>query len=388
MVAGSDKQSGVALVLAMMIVALIAVVAVEISWRFELSISRSGNRWHGIQAKAYLEGAEHLAMVVLKEDLEGDDSGKADHLGETWAQQTEPFPTDHGWVSGTIEDAHGRLNLNLLQPQPNTCRNGEPPAQSGQCPLPQSPCDNYTPAQQLLVRLLQTFNLADEGEEPVFLALEEAEMITEAVIDWLDEDAGITGFGGAESDYYEQLESPVAIANTQMVSVSELQVIKGVTPPLYRQLLPNVIALPKDLVNRVNINTAKPNLVRSIRSTDGCDLTPHDAEVGQRLSDFLRTGEFTDWQAMKDDPGLPAEWSDAAQEIKLRQELFTFGPSEYFLLFGETGIGEDHVRRGQSLIRRSKGGGQNREQSNGRNPGQSPSAQVSIEVVRRSDANF
>jgi len=373
-------------VLAMMIVALVSVVAVEISWRFELSISRSANRWNGIQAKAYLEGAEHLAMVVLKEDLENDETSKADHLGESWAQQTEPFPTDHGWVSGKIEDAHGRLNINMLQPKPGACRNGDQPRDSGQCPLAQSPCDNYTSAQQLFVGLLQTLNLARDEEEPVFLTVDQAEVITEAVLDWLDEDSEITGFGGAESDYYEQLEPPVSIANGQMVSVSELQVIKGMTPELYRLLLTNVIALPGDVVNRVNINTAKPNLLRTIKSMDNCDLVPHGEEVGESLSSFVRGGEFTDWQEMKDDPGLPTEWSDASQEIKIRQELFTFGPSEYFLLFGETGIGDDHVRRGQSLIRRTENNGGNQDQNDVQN--QESNQSITIEVVRRSDANF
>lgn len=406
-----QRQRGVALVLAMMIVTLVALVAVEVSWRFELSMSRSANRWQGVQAKAYLEGAEQLAMVVLQEDLKNDETKEADHLGEPWAAENAPFPTDHGWVSGRIEDAHGRFNLNLMTPVPGKCRNGgDPEPTSGQCPLLQPGCQSYTPAQQMFVRLLQTVNLGDQ-EEVIYLDQNVAEEITEAVIDWLDEDSNLTGFGGAESDYYESLEPPLAIANQEMVSVSELQVIKGMTPELYRQLLPLIIALPQEQVPRMNLNTLKPQILRTVKSVTQCDLVPHDEEVGQALAEFMQAGEFTDWQMVTDDPAVPTDWMQTGgQQLDINQTLFDFGPSMYFLLFSEAGIGDDYVRRGQSLIRREggqSGGGNNANNPNSNNPnsnnpnsnipntnnppvqpGRGGNQEIKIEVVRRSDANF
>ncbi len=391
--------------MAMMIVAIVAVVAVEISWRFELSISRSGNRWHGMQAKAYLEGAEHLAMMILKEDTETRENSASDHLGEPWAQDAEPFPTDHGWVSGKIIDAHGRFNLNSMVPDPNTCPNGQPRSNAGLCEPAKTECEKYSSAQQLFVRLLQTIDLSEqpvgstdntgreEGEgaavsvvddvEPIFLELNEAEAIAEAVIDWMDQDSEITGFGGAESDYYEQLNPPVSIANGPLVSVTELQVIKGMRPEIYNKLtdLRNgyVVALPQEEVNRININTAPVNVLQTLTPVQNCELRPLNLEDGEALSTFMRDNEFEKLQDLIDSPDLPTVWQGDAsgdgQQLAIDQNLIDINQSTYFLFFGETAVGEDHIRRGSSLIKRVTDQSSNEEGTQ-------------IEVVRRSDANF
>lgn len=396
----SQKESGVALVMAMMIVALVAVVAVEISWRFELSISRSGNRWHGMQAKAYLEGAEHLAMMILMEDTETRENSSSDHLGEPWAQETEPFPTDHGWVAGKIEDAHGRFNLNAMVPDPDKCPDGKDRTRSGFCSPAETECGKYTVAQRLFVRLLQTIDLADtqagetvnneEGEgrattadsadeEPVFLELNEAEAIAEAVIDWLDEDSEISGFGGAESDYYEQLVPPTSIANGPMVSVSELQVLQGMRPEIYNKLIDFVVALPKEELNRINLNTASVNVLQTLTPVQNCDLRPLNLEDAQAISDFIRENEFEKMDDLVDSPDLPSIWQSGAggdgAALAIDQEMIDIGQSTYFLFFSETAVGEDHIRRGSSLIKRVT------DQS-------SNESGTQIEVVRRTDANF
>lgn len=379
-----QREKGVALVMAMMIVALIAIVATEISWRFELSMSRSGNRWAGVQARAYLEGAEQLAMVALREDAEDTDGQKSDHLGEVWAQEAQPFPTDHGWVSGEIKDAHGRFNLNTMMSSSANCRNGTVKPQNGICPS--SSCDQFTETQYVFVRLLQTFNLGDE-EEPVFLSTAQAEGITEAVVDWLDADSEILGFEGAESQYYESLDPPITIANQEMISVSELQVIKGMQPKLYQLLLPHVVALPAGDVGIVNVNTATANVLRSIKGRDknnpgACDLLPHNEEDVQEMMEFVRNGEFRDLQGLKDDPGIPTAWNDPNTQDNILGKLMDVVQSQYFLFYGTAAIGDDYIRRGSSLIKRDSSGGSN---SGGQNSNQ---GQIKIEVVRRTDANF
>lgn len=378
---GRDREQGVALVLALMIVALISVVATEISWRFELSMSRSGNRWAGVQARAYLEGAEQLAMVALRVDQENDDTKEVDHLGEDWAQQAEPFPTDHGWVEGRLVDAHGRFNLNTMVPPGGDCPDG-----SSFIGRPENrtcqPCNEYSEQQYIFIRLLQVFNLGDDEEE-IYLQPDQAQEITDAVIDWLDEDSFVRGFGGAESDYYESLESPVTIANDEMVSVSELQVIRGMQPNLYRQLLPHIVALPRIDISIINVSTATAEILRSVRAKktpDGiqCELEPYDEEVGAQLKSFAENGEFKVVKDILDDSveATPVQWEGLADNSELfgDKKLMNVLKSTYFLFYSTAAIGDDYIRRGASLIKRedskdSKGG-------------------FTIEVVRRTDANF
>lgn len=387
----SQNQKGVALIMAMMIVALVAVVAVEISWRFELSMSRNSNRWYGMQAAAYLQGAEQLAMVVLQEDLQNEDTKESDNMSEVWAQEAMPFPTDHGWVKGQIEDAHGRFNINMMNIPDGKCLNGTDPPPGKVCPLYQNdPCEDFSSAAQIFIRLLQTFNLGTE-EEPLFIEQQDAIAITDAVIDWLDGDSVVRGFGGAESDHYDSLEVPVSIANQEMVSVSELQVVRGVTPQLYNVLVNYVIALPVGKANQINVNTASLPVLQSIKNkydpngqNNICDMAPWDVETAGRIISFMREYEHKDWGEMAGEVNFPSEWQNGTNQngdpvAGVDQGILGFGPSNYFLLKSEVGIGEDFVRRGQSLIFRDDGtkntqkGGQNK---------------ISVEVVRRSDANF
>ncbi len=369
------KQSGVALVLAMMIVALVAVVATEISWRFELSISRSGNRWFGMQARSYLDGMEQYAMKVLREDAEDPENKKSDHPLEDWAQEVPPIAVGQAMLAGRIEDAEGRLNVNMLMPKTDECT---PIGQvldgtSNRCRMPNSVCEPFTGPQLVFMRMLQMFDIGD-GEQPEFLPQDQAQAITEAVMDWLDSDSNIRGFGGAESDYYESLEPPVAIANQLMVSVSELQVIKGMPPRLYEQLLRFVVALP-DEVTHINLATASPEVLRAIKPAEPCELEPYAEELGSSLHEFVSNGEFRDWAQMADSADLPAEWSNpSGTGSSLGQDIANIKQSKYFFVTSEVAIDAERVRRGASLLKREEGGNANQP--------------LTVKVVRRSDANF
>lgn len=50
--------------MALLVVALVTTIVVSVSWRFSLDMARNENRWHGSQARAYMEGGEQLARKV------------------------------------------------------------------------------------------------------------------------------------------------------------------------------------------------------------------------------------------------------------------------------------------------------------------------------------
>lgn len=337
-------QHGVALVMAMLIVSLVAAISVDVSWRFDLSLARSGNRWYGMQAQSYLEGGESLAKLALEEDAA---DNEYDHLGEEWAGDGSTFDTDEGgYISGKVEDAQGRINLNALGDAFKTDQ-GLADWQKMSAP------------QRRFVRLLQTINLSteisvdEETQEEIFLELEQATNILEAVKDWIDADSNITGFGGAEADDYNQLEPAITISNGPMASVTELQVLKGMTPELYKGLLPFVIALPStDDVPLLNVNTVSLEVMRSLNKQN--ILTPLLAEEAQALKDEI-------------DPEVGLATVDEFLALSSASTLFgTSGEnssfdtaglttaSDYFLFFGEVAVG-DHTKRGNSLLKRENG---------------------------------
>jgi general secretion pathway protein K len=361
--------------MALLIVVLVTAVVVSVSWRFQLSMYRNENRWHGAQARAYLEGAEQMMRKVLYEDLQ--ETGPVDHLNEVWMQISgQEMATDEGGIRGTIEDAHGRFNLNLLADTPPVPGQNNPNANPNRN---QDPWTSMTDNQRRVVRLLQTIEL-ESGPVQYQTAME----IVDAIRDWLDPDDQVSGFGGAEADYYEDQEPPYPITNGPMTSVSELSLIKGMTPEIYQQLVPLVIAIPQS--EGMNINTLKSGLFRMLnRKSQTLPLTPDEAsrleeERNQATEGFKNPDEFFN--------GIEARslLGDAPEQEKSSLAV----ASRYFLLFGEVQIGDPPQATTQQGEEQQSPGQQNnvyrttktllfRGEINGINH---------VHVVRRTDANF
>lgn len=342
------RQSGVALVLALLVVALVTAISVELSWRFDLGMTRAANRWYGVQADAYLRGAEEFAFMALRYDQDEDrENGKpVDKLGEVWAQPPQQFPVDEGWIRGGLEDAQGRFNINLLQNSID-----KKVAAKLTCAQP----ERYTENQRRFIRLLQTI----EVEEDTFIDQYTAMNITAAIIDWIDIDSVVT-CEGAESDYYSQLEPPFVIPNKAMVSVSELNVIQGITPVIYQKLLPLVIALPPEAT--LNVNTMPLQLLRTIASKDS--LYPNSEDDAQYIYEE-RGGGYDDLEGFKSSAAVDQVVGSNAQGSLL--DLTGLGvASSYFIFNGDAMVG-DYVRERRALIHRDD---------------------QEIKVLRRTDANF
>jgi general secretion pathway protein K len=242
------QQRGAALVVALLVVAMVVMLATTLSSDFLLMFRRIENQLYSEQAYAYLLGGESLARAALLQDLQKDGSKRNDNLAEPWAQEQQ-FPTDYGWIAGRIEDAQSRFNVNTL-------------SGSGTGTGAQQPND-YTAPQQHFIRLLLSLKL----ETP--LALDQAQALTEAIVDWIDLDDEVSNLGGAESQYYASAEPPGRPANRALVSPSELMLVKGMNAEIYRALAPliTVWPMPKSATSvtpTLNFNTASPGVLRCL----------------------------------------------------------------------------------------------------------------------------
>ncbi len=314
----TPRQSGATLVLALLVLALVAGMATWLADEFARNIRRSGNRLHVAQGQQYLRGAEALARYGLTYDLR---NSNVDHLGEAWAQQQAPFQVDGGWVNVFMQDAQGRLNVN------NMMEKAGKSAASG-------PAKKFTAAQRRFIRLLQTW-------DDLPLSTQEAIAITEAVIDWLDADDTETGFGGAEALYYQN--EGYLPANHEIRSVTELRLVRGITPELYERLRYHVSALPVGFA--LNINTASVNVLRTL--SDINNLEPLTEDEGQQLAQMVAEGGVPDLAAFYQ--------SDVMVDRKKRGELSSEGlsvNSNFFLLQAEAVVAGRHSYS-TSLLHRS-----------------------------------
>ncbi|HNG61523.1 MAG TPA: type II secretion system minor pseudopilin GspK, partial [Cellvibrionaceae bacterium] len=377
-----QRQRGVVLILAMFIVVLVTSIAISTSWRFELDMTRNENRWHGARIRNYGLSAENF---VLKYAFDGDESGydcltpdmKDNRKLDFWAAEGMTWDMNEASIDLKIIDLNRKFNLNMLvhkvQPKANqTFR---------------TPADQYTEAQKMFIRLLQTIEIDGQPMDTAS-AIE----ITDAVVDWLDADSEPTGSGGAEQNYYDSLEEPYPIGNRPMISVSELALVKGVTPYLYSRLLPLVTAISPD--SKLNINTMPQGLERIFNAKDV--LEPFDARRLESIKGNPRQqtnknkqknngGEKAD-----DNPALCSKSLDEAIEDSLilsdlailpnaldkkALQEFVDVKSEYFALYSTVKVGEI-TRVNKSLLHRSQSMGAGAQ-------GSDP-----ITVIRRTDGDF
>jgi len=239
------RQRGVAVVLAMGVVALAAMAATALvvtqsAWSrlSELGADR-------VQAQLVLRAGVDWARAVLSDDRR---TSVVDHLGEPWALRLPPLPVDNGKLAGYIEDQQGAFNLNNL-------------VSEGKVVLTQL---------RYFRRLLAILEL------PVDLA--------DALADWLDADSEPQPRGGAEDRYYLGLERPYLAANRPLVDVAELALVRGFDMNAYARLRPFVTALPQPTA--VNVNTATPEVLAAIAS--GLSLDGARALVAQRQRVYFR----------------------------------------------------------------------------------------------------
>lgn len=221
----STEQRGIALIMALLIVALATIVAVSLAVRAQAELRRTELLLHGDQAMQYALGAEQWVMQILRRDRA--ESG-VDTFGEPWAVELPPLPVDGGVVVGRLEDLNGRFNLANL-------RNGDGATSE--------------PHVRQLERLLAALGVADQ-------------VATGAVVDWVDADSEMTPTGGAEDATYLGLEPAHRAANRPPAALSELALLPEFDQALLPVLAPHVVALP--VPTRVNVNTATAPVLMSL----------------------------------------------------------------------------------------------------------------------------
>lgn len=299
----AERQQGVALLTALLVVALATVAAVAMATRQQLDIRRTGNLLHSEQAYTYLLGAESWARVILARDLR---DSKTDALTEDWATQLPASFVEGGSVIGRIRDAQALFNVNSL-------------VVGGRADAP---------AVERYQQLLEALDLPRE--------------LANALVDWMDADVNVTFPDGAEDQTYLLLQPAYRTANRPLADISELRLIQGYEPEVIEVLRPHVVALPG--VTPININTAAAAVLRSVApdvtEVDGANLL--SARGDQPEETFADVGTFLALPALQGKQPPP---DAAALSVA----------SEWFVFEGQATVGRASARLASLLHRTSQG---------------------------------
>jgi general secretion pathway protein K len=227
--ASGARQRGVALIMAVLIVALATILAVNVAFKGVLDQRRSATLFSLDQAFEIALGAEALAAEGLRLDAQ---QSQTDHLGEAWAKPVVlPLDDGIGVVEGQLEDLQGRFNLNnLVFPDGTT---------------------NPDAVKQL--------------ERILVMAGVEADFAT-AIADWIDSDTDPGFPNGAEDSVYTGQAPPHLAANMPITRTSEIMVVPGFTADRYAKLKPFIAALP--VGTKINVCTAPGIVLDSLSTTE------------------------------------------------------------------------------------------------------------------------
>lgn len=245
MVCSKSSQAGIALLAAILLLVTATAIIVSITHEQAFAIRKTSRIHLADRARLYALGLEDWAQIYLKNDRE---DSEIDHLGEGWATGVPGLPIEGGLLSGYMEDEQSRVNLNgLLESEVAVNR---------------------------FIRLCNNLEV-DTGFVP-------------ALMDWIDADFDVRYPDGAE-EHYETYR----VANRPMVDISELLLVKNVTPEIYNRLKPYITVLP--VTTNLNVNTISEAVFLSLDDELDAEAfaSARDEQEFNSLEDFIERLQLT-----------------------------------------------------------------------------------------------
>jgi general secretion pathway protein K len=294
------SERGVALLLALLTMVLLAVVVMEFTVSTQVDYRRAATWVAGRRASMLADGGVTLAAEVLHQDFS---FGDTDSLSDIWARELPPIDTGAGMLAVRIEDEQGKLNLNALA------------------------TGSLSPAGRRFQSLLEKLGL-DTG-------------LASPLADWLDRnhDPG-PGALAAENDWYAQAPVPYEPRNGPLRSYAELALVRGYTPAVLAKLRRYVTVLPQ-VDSKVNVNTAPPEVLRAM------DPRLDDEFLVRRIVEARATKAFAKPTELLTVDGMSVF---SAQEL---DGLFSFA-SRWFRVRSTGDVG-GAMRSAEALLQRDNG---------------------------------
>ena len=303
-------HAGIALLTVILIISILMAAALELNRSSRADVYSAANTSDGIKLTYIAKSGFYGAAALLTNT---DDEYET--LRDNWAnaevlsaQSKVLFPK--GYFIVRIEDDHGKIPLNkLLDPV-----KGED-------------------IKKLLLRLL---------EQPEFdLKENNAAEIVDAIIDWMDDDNEITGFG-AESPYYASLAQPYTAKNASLDCIEELLMVRGITSEIFygTREKPGLIQFVTIYgTGAININTAPKMVLRALSD----DIT---AELADKMDEYRRSksSDLSSISWYKKVPGM--------ESITIKPELIEMVKSNFFRIYA-TGVADNMKQNISGVMQRS-----------------------------------
>jgi len=208
------NNRGMAILITLSVITVLIATSLELNRRARASVFSAATTRDRLTLSIMASSGIHAAMAMLvKDKIESE----IDSMQEDWANPDKissiimSIPFDEGSVTFKISDELGRIQANALVTFPESRK--------------------FNESQRILwdrfLRLFISSDLFETESNPTAIIC--------SVKDWLDsgDDDAITGLNGAESGYYQDLDPGYPCKNGLFSDISELLLVKGITPEYY-----------------------------------------------------------------------------------------------------------------------------------------------------------
>ena len=301
-----QKQKGVALIVVLLLLAIMATIAAQMSERLFIQFHRAENQINHQQAYWYSIGVEALAKAGIEEAYK---DGDTINLSQMWATEETTYPLDYGEALGSVKDKQACFNLNALS-------NIEPQADPSQRPF--------------LVKVWM--NLLESVEVDNYLA----EVIADSSWEFMDEDDVVRSATGVEDSTYQSFKPAYLAPNGWIADVSELRAINGVTAEVLNAVSPLICAIPS--ANwYLNVNTLQPEQANILVALFSPNLSDSDAQ------EVLENRPFDGWASV-DDFLAESAINQVDEKTKKEAKPYLSIDSQFFELDAQVLVEDSRVR--------------------------------------------
>lgn len=293
------NNRGIALLITISVTTILVATALEYNRRARFEVLSTASVRDQMTLSYMASSGVHAAMALLIKDKA---ESNFDSLQEDWANPEkideilQEIPFDNGKLSVVITDELAKIQVNALVMFPDSSQFNE---------------------SQVMIweRILNVIGNEDDLQND-----STPTAIVNSVKDWLDsgDDDATTGLSGAESSYYGEQDPPYKSRNGPIADLSELLLIKGITPQLYYGTkdapgLANYMTVHGLAVGagtsfnwpgRININTADVPVLAALLGSENQDLAQVVYDYRQELAAEKDVHDFSSLQWYKNIAGL------------------------------------------------------------------------------------
>lgn len=250
-----NRDKGMALLMVMLLLALMAALAVGINQFWQSAFDRTLAQQTRLQAKWHLLGAESIARQWLTQSLLNQ---PVVHLEQSWAKPDQALRIEDGEIGISFRDAQACFNINTLNYRSRTTEEPPAPPSSPDAPVGEKPPAVQTP-------------------------------ITRRVFDAL-----VANLGISEAEIKrlgDTMEARLTQGNMAFSDISELRAFAGISQEHFLRLKALLCVLP-EREPYININTLEENHLALLQALFLNQATP-DA-----LKQLLAARPSTGWQSV------------------------------------------------------------------------------------------